>query len=61
MVKPDATSEEIRAARIACAHEFIMALPMDITLLLEKGELAYLADKGSVWHWLELFYKTQGC
>lgn len=28
MVKPDATSEDmIRAARIACAHEFIMELP----------------------------------
>ena len=28
MVKPDATAEElIRAARIACAHEFIMAMP----------------------------------
>ena len=28
MVKPDATSEElIRAARIACAHDFIMDLP----------------------------------
>ena len=28
MVKPDATSEElIRAARIACAHDFIMELP----------------------------------
>ena len=28
MVKPDATSEELmRAARIACAHDFIMELP----------------------------------
>ena len=62
LTSPDSTSDEImHAARVACAHDFIMDLPMVMPHELEKKVVLYLAAKGNVLQSPVLFYKNPLC
>ena len=53
LMKPDATTEELmRAARIACAHDFIMEMPQGYNSPVASAALGLSGGNANAWPWL---------
>ena len=62
LTAPEATSEQIEAAaRVVCAHDFIMELPQGYASKVGERVVVFLVVNVSAWQLLELYCRGLIC